>query len=569
MKWNELDLKSKTIIQIIIATTISILFQFIIPSSFRPLTNYMGIDFEGGIFGTNNAIFTLSIWLFSFSISWFIYMDNPYINSFITIALIPFSMIVAVEFSFIFLYWDYIHLVPIIIGIYIIWKKRISLKKREMMYYILILFVWLLFDYFFGLAYSEIPLVLFLIFLILGVLIIHRAALFFIETKTDKKIGIIKKIGKCTIIFFWIFGIFIEGVFVYWYFRPNTNEINQSLGIETWVAVDDGWHNSNTELIFFKGKFYLVHDRRPFHFYVENFPSFLFIWASEDAKNWSRIAEFSYFGKDIRDPKFTIINETLFLYCLINDGILASPYQTLYTYSKDGINWNNLHPIESIDIGWNFWRPKTFDNNTWYVPAYEHLEGSIYLFNTSDGINWSFVSEIHPGPYCSEPAIEFLENGSMLSIIRHESSDALFGGNTASTIIAIANSPYTNWTYSESYITKLDGSVIFSYMNKTFGVGRLQPELYPPFKLQGSIFAKKRTAIFLIENESLHLISELPSAGDTSYVGAVINGTDLYLSYYTSNYNRDFPWIIGWLAKSQVRIAKINLTNLMSIVNTL
>ncbi|MBD3228440.1 MAG: hypothetical protein GF329_09650 [Candidatus Lokiarchaeota archaeon] len=566
MKFSELNFKRKTLIQIIIATIISLLFQFVIPPIFRPFTNYMGVDFEGGIFGINNAIFTISIWTFSVSVSWFIFMDNPYINNLIVISLIPFAIIVAMEFTVIFLFWDYIHLLPLIVSIYIIWKKRDTLKKAYMGKYTLLIFVWLLIDYFTGLAYREIPLVIFLFCLPITALTVLRARSMFMWRKKGKK-SILKKIGTRFILFFWFFGILIQGLFAYWYFRPNTNTINDTLGIETWFAVNDGWHNSNTDLILWNDTFYLVHDRRPFHFYIENLPSYLFIWSSKDAKNWNRVAEFSFFGKDIRDPKFALLNDTLYLYVLINDGLIAAPYQTRYTYTKDGINWNNIRDLDSVDTGYNFWRPKTFDNNTWYVPAYTHLGKGINLFNTSNGVNWSLVSEIYPEG--SEPEIEFLSNGTMLCIIRHGGPNAIFGHSESKTIIARSNPPYETWQITEDYLTKFDGCVVFSYENKTFAVGRYQPEIFPPFTLQGSIFSKKRTAIFLIENKSLHLISELPSAGDTSYVGAVINGTDLYLSYYTSNLNRDYPWAMGWLDETAILMAKMNLTILMNQINTL
>ena len=47
------------------------------------------------------------------------------------------------------------------------------------------------------------------------------------------------------------------------YFRPNRARVVDALGIEHWAAVSDGAHNSNTDLIYWRGAFYLVHASRP------------------------------------------------------------------------------------------------------------------------------------------------------------------------------------------------------------------------------------------------------------------------------------------------------------------
>ena len=45
---------------------------------------------------------------------------------------------------------------------------------------------------------------------------------------------------------------------LYWYFRPNSANVDPALKLATWTAVGDGMHNSNTDMIFWKGRFYLV-----------------------------------------------------------------------------------------------------------------------------------------------------------------------------------------------------------------------------------------------------------------------------------------------------------------------
>jgi hypothetical protein len=62
-----------------------------------------------------------------------------------------------------------------------------------------------------------------------------------------------------------------------------------------------------------------------------------------------------------------------------------------------------------------------------------------------------------------------------------------------------------------------------------------------------------------VRENGLAYLTDLPSAGDTSYVGLVIDGDTAYASYYTSPINHDYVWILGMLSPSEVRLAKIDL----------
>jgi hypothetical protein len=42
----------------------------------------------------------------------------------------------------------------------------------------------------------------------------------------------------------------------YGYLRPNRAHVVDALELEHWVAVSDGAHNSNTDLIYWQGAFY-------------------------------------------------------------------------------------------------------------------------------------------------------------------------------------------------------------------------------------------------------------------------------------------------------------------------
>ena len=346
--------------------------------------------------------------------------------------------------------------------------------------------------------------------------------------------------------------------------RPNAAYINPRLKMESWGIVADGAHNSNTDLIYWNDSFYLVHQASPAHFGSER--SKLIVRKSADAHHWKAVAEFRVPGEELRDPKFAAIGSRLFLYALRNRAWNPEPYTTVYTSSQDGSSWGPLVHVQPE--GWLFWHPETLDSITWYVPAYWHEHGKSILLRTSDGMSWSVVSQIYAGDRNDETAIEFLPDGRMIATGRLEGSDSIFGDARAATLIATASPPYNNWVYTKSRVTRLDGPRLFRYDGQIFAVGRYQPGRAAPLSKQGSIFSKKRTSLFLVKEDGLTYLSDLPSAGDTSYAGAAILGDKVYVCYYTSPIDRDYPWILGMLNATDVRMARISLPSLATVAQS-
>ncbi len=341
------------------------------------------------------------------------------------------------------------------------------------------------------------------------------------------------------------------------YLRPNQAQVDPSVVTETWPIVNDGRHNSNTDLIEWNGDLYLIHASAPFHF--ASTETYLSLKRSSDnGRTWEEVTRFGVQGEDIRDPKFAIISDQLFIYALKNVDFAAEPYATAYTSSTDGKTWT---PFETVQPeGWLFWRPKTIDRQTWYVPAYWHEHGRSALLSSTDGKHWHIVSQIYEGDRNDETDVEFQPDGSLISTARLEFSDDYIGDQRGSTLISTSAAPYTHWiTDTKDLTTRLDGPALFSYNGSTYAVGRYQPDLAWPFAQQGSILSRKRTALFQVKPEGLTYLTDLPSAGDTSYAGIVQRGNDLYVDYYTSDVNHDWFWLMGMVSPSEIRMARVNL----------
>ncbi len=395
--------------------------------------------------------------------------------------------------------------------------------------------------------------------------------------------------------------ILISLLIIYWDMRkPPQYVYDPLLQFNSYIITtsDDPlkWHNSNTDLIFYNGFYYCVHAQTKWHLYDDN--GYLLIRRSSDAKNWEDVAQLVVSGKDVRDPKFAIIKNNLFVYFLINEKFDPSPHTTYWSFTKDGIDWSIPKELKTIVVnhhtqkgmtkvmqgGWNLWRPKTHDNKVWYViasgkkplllptgqPQDTDVSTITVLLSSTDGIIWKEVSEVYTAYGNGEPELEFLPDGSIIATLRCGSLGTggyEFGNPTGNTIIATAKKPYTTWSYAHSFITRLDGATLFSIKGRIFAAGR--NHLGPRFDL-GNHVAKKRTAIYEVLPDRLIHLFDLPSNGDTAYTGVVLKDGLVYVSYYTCPIEKDYPWIIGicFKSKTDVRMATFSMDGLVKVADS-
>jgi len=363
------------------------------------------------------------------------------------------------------------------------------------------------------------------------------------------------------------------GLVLLWgHVRPNASRVDPHLRLESWPVTADGMHNSNTDLIVWGEWFYLVHAVSPYHF--ASLRCHLSLLRSADGRDWEPLATLSSPDEDIRDPKLAVIGDRLFLYALVNRSFDPEPYTTVYTSSEDGgRSWLPLQRL--AHEGWLFWKPKTRDGRIWYAAAYWHEHGRSALFESLDGIEWRRVCPIYDGGRRNdETDIEFVADGSLRVVARLEGDfrewgySMFFGDPEGGTLIASAQPPIREFRAEAfSSLTRLDGPALFSHAGRVFAVGRYQPHPAQPFTRQGSIFARKRTSLFEVRPDGLVWLSDLPSAGDTAYAGVAVHEGRLFVSYYTSRIDRDYPWIEGMLNATEIRMARLDLESLVRLAS--
>ncbi len=338
--------------------------------------------------------------------------------------------------------------------------------------------------------------------------------------------------------------------------RPNRAEVDRALVREDWPIVADGRHNANTDLIHWRDAFWLAHAAGPYH--LASPRTRIVVRRSEDARRFEEVAAFRVPGEDIRDPTFAVIGDRLFLYVMPNRERSPRPYTTLFASSADGRAWSDL--AEVSPGGWLFWRPRTRDGRTWYVPAYVRGMGRVVLFRSRDGRHWDPVSTVHEGDGASETDAHFLPDGRLVATVRLEQDASLTGGDAMGTLVADAAPPYTRWRKVTSRVTRLDGPDLFVYRDRLYAVGRREGEAPGFLSRPGSVLGRKRTALFQVQpGRGLRWLSDLPSAGDTAYTGSVVRGDTLFVDYYTSDVRYDWPWLLGMFRASEIRMARVDL----------
>ncbi len=332
-----------------------------------------------------------------------------------------------------------------------------------------------------------------------------------------------------------------------------------TLAHESWDVPPLSRHDAFVDLVRFREQLVLAHVAAPYHMGTPS--STIRVRGSEDGRAWQELALLRLPGRDIRDPKLAVIGGTLFLYALANDDFLALPNETLVATSADGRSWS---PFEGVGPdGVLFWRPKSRDGATWYVPGFAADGSGVRLFRSGDGRVWSEVSVLYDGRDASETEIEILPDGRMLALVRIETAGALVLGSDANaTLLARSEPPYQSWTRTRIGGERLDGPLLLSTSGGVFAVARRQPGARMALTRLGGLLSRKRTALYRVEAGALVAVADLPSAGDTSYAGAVVRDGDVLVAYYTSDPERDYPWLLGMVMPTRIRIARIPLSEL-------
>jgi hypothetical protein len=313
----------------------------------------------------------------------------------------------------------------------------------------------------------------------------------------------------------------------------------------------DGWHNAVTDLARFGAHTYLAFRRAQRH---ANYPyGDVFVVRSRDLERWDVCARITS-GFDDRDPKLLADGERLWLYFGSSrlehetDGAPRekSPCRTdTYVSSTlDGSAWEVPRRVCADD--W-LWRPARFAEG--YFGAAYGLDRApsppvreVWLYRSDDGLAWQRVVRLVGEGRGNETALARTPDGRMLAVVR---------GAADETLVLDAAAPFTSWR--ERRLAHRAHAPALAWVG-----GRLV--------LAGRDRAESGDAVTRLWALDLgdpdvaqsEWLLDLPSGGDTSYCGLVVEdeGT-LLVSYYSQHEFAGEPGFVAGNKPAAVYLARV------------
>lgn len=296
----------------------------------------------------------------------------------------------------------------------------------------------------------------------------------------------------------------------------------------------NGEHNAFTDLVRFKGKFYLTFRSCPGGHMVHPTASVI-ILASDDAREWRQVHRFSVKDRDTRDPHFLVFRDKLFVYT----GTWYSGPTTLpikeydlnkhlgyAAWSDDGVKWHSPILLEGT-FGHYIWRAAAYGDKAYLCGRRklgfemgargEGRQVESLMLESDDGLIWrkrAVFQEIAG----DETAFLFEPDGKVLAIGRRGRAPAQ---------LLQSSPPYTKWDRKDldRYI---GGPLVTKWGDRYLVGGRKTTKETGP-----------KTSLCWLVGDQLHEFAEFPSGGDNSYPGFVELGPGRALVSYYSSHERD------------------------------
>ena len=277
-------------------------------------------------------------------------------------------------------------------------------------------------------------------------------------------------------------------------------------------------HNAFGDLVYFKGRM-LVCYRQGAHHMSEN--GIIVIAEIDNHGKPSRFQRLISPGGDLRDPHFCIDNDRLYL--LAHQRWLTSlnAAKTYTWFSSDGISWSSRH--DPGPDNWWLWRATTYQGKQWGL-AYHRPSEQLDLFAGSlrgkmhRVVVGAMSKHRHQLGYPNETDGYFTAQGEFIAVARRDA-------DSFTAQLGRSLPPYTRWQWQDlgDYI----GAPVVLPVNDelTLVCGR---------QFTGASFVTRLWSLS-VNTARLEPLFTLPSGGDNSYPGMIINNNTLYIAYYSSH----------------------------------
>ena len=248
---------------------------------------------------------------------------------------------------------------------------------------------------------------------------------------------------------------------------------------------------------------------------------------------------------DLRDPKFSYDGSRLLLTTYTKSfpecGKLVTKMVTYF--STTGLSWSagNSHGKP----GWWLWN-NTFYNSEAYGFAYNRRANSVSLYKGDPTRSMhvhkeeAFCLDKQGKGYPNESTILFDDYGNASVFLRRDA-------DTFSAQFGTSRPPYTKWQWHDLG-TYIGGPAAVALSENLYIVAGRHVDW-------GSHQFTTRLWLFDSVTKIFTELKTLPSGGDTSYPGLVIEGDNLYISYYSSHVD------------NQARVYMARLSGVSDLIN--
>lgn len=292
-------------------------------------------------------------------------------------------------------------------------------------------------------------------------------------------------------------------------------------------------HNAFPDLVQFKDYFYITFREGANHVGNENNGKVRIV-RSKNRKDWESVALFDMDKEDVREARLSIRPDGT-LMAIVAAGIFKDGrYMTLAPYvsvsDKSGTNFSQPEKTTfgkqitpTLDWIWRVTWHKGTGYGIMYTAAYTMVDGKrvrtmfAQLLSTKDGKHYEKIPGIEIDGSPNESTIRFDQKGKMYIMVRRETDDQ-------KGMLAVSDFPYQNWTYRKMSVRL--GGPNFQFLSKD--------KLIMGSRLHDGSTASTALHVMDLQGKIIKTI-KLPSNGDSSYPGLVLDKKDLWVAYYSSH----------------------------------
>jgi len=301
---------------------------------------------------------------------------------------------------------------------------------------------------------------------------------------------------------------------------------------EAVVSIERIWdqadHNAFTDLIRFKGRLYCTFREGSAH--VHGLDGKIRIIVSNDGQNWESVALLAEDKVDLRDPKLSETPDGRLMVSMggsfYRDKKLLKREPRVSFSDREGNAFSSpapviLHGDIRTSYDW-LWRV-TWHEGVGYGVVYQTVEPEwqVQLVSTKDGLHYDHVATLGVKGKPGETTLRFMPDGRMVALMRRE-------GDDRSGFFGISAPPYTDWSWSSLKI-RLGGPNFICLPDGRFLAGTRAGHENRNYHT---------SLVWLTLEGDVVPILRLPSSGDTSYPGLVLDDDKLLVSYYSSHENK-------------------------------